>query len=432
MGTIVQALLGILILASLVFAFLGARTWHWGQVLLVIGIFLSTLGFFILSAETLRINKVLRTRVNQLEQNLANVNARNDALQKGSDDSGIIAELSAEDPPVRLLEGSENLLSLAELDHRLLLATRLRGRVWRGVAPTDIDAQTGAVTVNIESPAPVGLKPADGETVVYVFEQGPAELPADDGTPRGAQFLGEFRVIEATGQQAKLLPVLPFDHFEQRRLAASRGPWAIYEMMPPDRHAIFAGMSDEQIKQKLPRQSVVEYLRHGKPAGPDDPPERVVGFDADEKRLPPDQLDQAAKKVYQRRLRDYATEFDDLTSRRIGLEVDIAAVKKDIERLTVALASARELQAFRTTEKQRLGTDLAGITKERAQIESHLAKLRQQLAKGRALLAETLRRNNQLADELAARRSGSTTFPNGAQSPNERSGSGPLVLGTVN
>jgi hypothetical protein len=236
-----------------------------------------------------------------------------------------------------------------------------------------------------------------------VFEQGPPELPADDGTPRGAQYLGEFRVIEVTGQQAKILPVLPFDQFEQRRLAASQGPWAIYEMMPPDRHAIFAGMSDEEIKQKLPRQSVEEYLRHGKEAVADDPPERVVGFDADGKRLPPDQVDQAAKKVYQRRLRDYATEFDDLTRRRTNLEVDIAAVKKDIERLVAALASAKELQAYRTSEKQRLGTDLAGVKKERQHIERHLALVQQQLAKARALLADTLRRNNQLAAELAAR-----------------------------
>jgi hypothetical protein len=430
MGTIVQALLVILLLASFVFAFLGARTWHWGQVLLVLGVFLSTLGFFVLAAEVLRINKVVRTRVNQLERDLAKVNARNEALEKGTDNTSLISELTSEDPPVRLMEGAETISSLADLDHHLLLATRLRGRVWRKVAPTGIDPQTGAVSVTIDSPAPTGLKPkADEQTVVYVFEQGPAELPAEDRTPRGAQYLGEFRVIEASGQQAKLLPVLPFDQFEQQRLAASNGPWAIYEMMPPDRHAIFAGMSDDEIKQKLPPQSVEEYLRHGKEAVADDPPERVVGFDADGKRLPPDQVDQAARKVYQRRLRDYATEFDGLARRRVVLEVDIAAVKKDIERLVVALASAKELQAFRTSEKQRLGSDLDGIKKEHDQIKKHLALVQQQLAKARALLADTLRRNNQLADELAARHAQPAAAPDGARSPTRPAAS---VLGAVN
>jgi hypothetical protein len=419
MGLYVQILLVLLLLAAFVFAFLGARTWHWGHVLVVLGIFLSTLGFFLLAAETLRINAVYRTKINQLERDLADVKARNEALRRGTDDQNLIAQLRNEDPPVLVPEEAEATRGLAELEHELLLATRRRGPVWRNVAPAGVD-QSG-IRVNI--PAPAGLR---SETVVHVFEQGPATLPADDGAPQGAQYLGEFRVTQAAGQEAALMPVLPLDEFQRARLAASRGPWVIYERMPADQHEIFARMSEEELKQKLPAQSVEEYLRHGKPAGPDDPDERKVGLDADGNRLAPDQIDEAAKVVYQRRLRDFATEFDELSRRRIVMQADIEAVKRDIERLAAADESAKKLQAFRQDEIRRLKTDLAGVTKERDAIEKHLAQVQDQLASVRELLEATLKRNSELAEELAARQLRSRR----AVSPTPAAG--PLAIDSVN
>lgn len=423
MGMYIQIGLVILVLASFVIAFFSARTWHWGHVLVVLGIFLSTLGFFILAAETLRINAILRAEVNRIQRDLDSVNTRNEALAKGTEDANLLNQLRSEDPPVKMPEEAESIPSIAELDHQLLLATRSRGRVWRNVAPVGIEP-SGAVRVSVEAPSVV---PAN--TVVYLFEEGPAELPAADGTPQGKQYLGEFRVGAVEGQQATLLPVLPMDanDYEVRRLAASRGPWVIYETMPVDRHAIFSGMSEEDLKQRLPSKSVEEYFRHGKEAGPDDDVARQAGFDADGKRLPPDQLDAATKKLYQRRLRDYATEFDDLSQRRIAMEVDIAAVTKDIERLQASLASAKKLQAFREGEIQRLTTDLAGITKERQAIEQHLALVERLLARGRELLAATLRRNSEMAAELAGRQLRFPASIDGARSPAEPGG--PLALG---
>ena len=226
------------------------------------------------------------------------------------------------------------------------------------------------------------------------------------------------------------MPVLPMDEFERARLAASRGPWVIYETMPADRHEVFAQMSEEELKQKVPPQSVEEYLRHGKEASPDDPEERQVGFDENGNRLPPDQLDKAVKKQYQRRLRDYASEFDELGRRRIVMEAGVEAVKKDIERLLAAIESAKKLQAFRQDEIERLNTDLAGITKERDAIERHLAQVEQQLARVRELLDATLKRNSELAAELAARQLRSGRSLDGARSPGEPAG--PLALDTVN
>jgi hypothetical protein len=270
--------------------------------------------------------------------------------------------------------------------------------VWRNAAPAGIDGQT--VRVAIASPVPAGLSK---DTVVYLFEQGPAQAPTADGRPQGKQYLGEFRVSEAAAQQVTLVPVHPLDEFESRRLSSSAAPWVIYETMPPDRYAVFAGMSEEELKQTLPPQSIDEYLRHGKEAKPDDDVTRQAGYDESGKRLKPDDLGKAAKKLYQRRLRDYASEFDKLAQRRVAMEIAIDAVDKDNQRLEAALASAEQLKSFREGEIKRLNSDLTGIKKERQAIDRHLGQVQQQLAESRELLAEMLKRNSQMAAELASR-----------------------------
>jgi hypothetical protein len=82
------------------------------------------------------------------------------------------------------------------------------------------------------------------------------------------------------------------------------------------------------------------------------------------------------------------------------MEVAIAAVKQDLQRLAVTLASAKELQAAKEREVQLLKSDLTGIQKERQAIEKHLALVQQQLARARQLLNETLALNASLARGL--------------------------------
>jgi hypothetical protein len=407
----------ILFLAACVFAYFSARTWHWGYVIVVLGIFLSSVLFFILAAETLRINAVLRKRANDTQAKLDDVQDQNEALERGTTDATLVNQLR--NLEVRMKEDAETVPSLAQLDHELLLATRNRGRVWWNVTPTNVNQQTGAVQVGIARPQPAGIRP---ETVVVLFEEGEPQLPGQEGAPRGKQYLGEFRVTAADAQTASLEPVLPLDDFEKRRIAASQPPWIMYDTMPADRHQIFAGMSEDELKQKLPPQTVNEYIRHGKDAGPDDEAIRQAGFDETGKRLPPDQLAQAAKKLYQRRLRDYAVEFDELAQRKLGLLVDIDGIRKDNERLFAALEGAKKLQAFREDEARRLNTDLAGITKERQAVEQHLAQLRQRIDRGRKLLEETLRNNAARARQLTA--------PSGAATPAPVSAS--LALSRIN
>jgi hypothetical protein len=125
-----------------------------------------------------------------------------------------------------------------------------------------------------------------------------------------------------------------------------------------------------------------------------------MGFDENGKPLPYEQLATAPKVVYWRQLRDYAAEFDELSRRRVAMDVAIAAVKQDLARFAVTLASAKEIQAAKEREVQLLKTDLTGIQKERQAIDQHLAKVQQQLTRARQLLAEALQRNAEMASQL--------------------------------
>jgi hypothetical protein len=415
----------LLVLASFVFTFLSAKTWHWGYVLLVEGNFLATLLFMFLAAETLRINAIMRTQNNNLNKQLTETKADNEALQLGTANTTVLNRLRNAAPPTVMAEDAESIPSLENLDHELLLATRARGRVWRNVAPAgQINPASGEFVVNFLPPPRPAAPPADADaatpaqpatppappvgikadTVVYLFDDPP---PAAAQAPQRAapQYLGEFNVVKSAGTQATLRPAQPLDpqDFELRRLAASRGPWIMYETMPADRHELYTSLKEEQLKQILPKRSADEFLRHNKEATNDDDPFRKLGLDADGKPLPPDEIGKATKVLYQRRLRDYAAEFDELDRRRIALKTEKEAVEKDIAQLLAAKDVADKLQIFRTDEKKKLTSDLAGITKEREAIEKHLAQVEQLLAKARQLTAETMAQNRKLVAELAGR-----------------------------
>ena len=397
----------LLFIASIVAAYFGSRYWHWAHVTLVVLIFLSAVGYFVLAAETLRINAVLRKQANQLESQLSQAKTELDALARGTKNSQVINQLSGLE--VHIPEEAEEVPSAGELEHRLHLVTRLRGQVWRKVAPAGFDPQTGTVTVTIDSPQPSGIAP---DKILFLFEDGP---PTQPDPTQGPQYLGEFRVTESAGQQVKMVTVNQLDDVEKQRLAKSPGNWALYETMPVDQSDIFAGLTAEQLKKILPAASVEEYIREGTPAGPDDDEWHVVGYDEDGNQVGPNDMAKAVKKVYHRRLRDYASEFADLNRRRVMLLRSIEAVSDDNEQLKVALASAEKLGAFREEEIRKLTIDLAGVTKERQLIEKHLATVQAQLATARKLLDQAIIENRRLADELARReappRSGSVSAP---------------------
>jgi hypothetical protein len=375
LALVLQILLAVLLLAGLVSFGLAFKRWHWSLVLIVGFIMISAVAWLFLAAETIRINRNLRSGLARLEGEIERLDKQNaDLVGGGGDTMGIV-----------------------ELTHELQMLTRDRGRAWRQVAPAGALDPQGRRAVTIPSPTPHGLQ---ADTIVYAFEAGKAN-PADPAS--GQQYLGEFRVVESTDTGVVLESVNLLDERTGERLARSQGPWNLYETMPGDRYSTFAGMEEAELRQRLPASVVEEYLRHGKEATADDDPHNVVGYDAEDKRLPPGDLANAVRRVFQRPLRDYAFLFSELAKEKVVLMARIDAVREDNAKLEAALASAEKLSAFRKEQKELMASDLAGMKQDRAAIEKHLDAIKSMLENARKLVDELLAENSDLADELAER-----------------------------
>ncbi|MGI9455441.1 MAG: hypothetical protein ACR2NU_02715 [Aeoliella sp.] len=370
---VLQIVLAVALLLALVTVVMSTKIWHWSQVVLVLFIILFGVGALFLGAEVFRIHRNLRAGIPKLEENLEAANLKTEELLKGTND----------EPGIR------------ELEHRLQIVSRERGRAWRGVQPASEVSDQGAVQVSIPNPQPHGL---GQDTIVYAFESGePTE---------GAQYLGEFRVIEANAEGVTLEPILLIDQRTGERLAASEGPWSLYETMPVDRHSLYADLSEEQLQQMLPEESVEEYLRHGTEATRDDDEWHVIGLDENDERVGPEQMDQAVKRLYDRPLRDYAYLFEEYAREKVVAMAAREAITEDNAKLETALESAKQLSQFREAEIVALTSDEAGMKQDRAAIEKHRDLVQRQLSNARQLIEVLLADNTARARELAERQLG--------------------------
>ena len=370
MTLILQIVLVLALIIALVTVALSAKIWHWTQVVLVLFIVLFGVGALFLGAEVFRIHRNLRASIPRFEQQLEDVLRENERLIKGTD----------EEPGIR------------ELEHRLQIVARERGRVWRGVLPNSEVTNQGGVQVRIPNPQPHGL---GRDTSVYAFETGePTQGPED---------LGEFRVTESDADVVTLDPVLLIDQRTGERLAASQGPWSLYESMPADRHSIFADLSEEQLREMLPAESVEEYLRHGTDATPDDDQWHVIGLDENDERLGPEQMDLAVKRLYDRPLRDYTYLFEELAREKVVAQAARKAIVQDNAKLEAALASAEKLSEFREAEITSLTADADGMQLDRKAIEAHRDLVLQQLSNAKRLIEVMLADNSARARQLQQR-----------------------------
>jgi len=372
------------LLTGLIAPFIGNKYWHWSQLVLVLSVVLAALGFIVLAAETVRVHHVLRAKLPKLESDINRLVVQNE----------------------QLLHGSGDKKGLLELEHQLKMLSRKRGRVWRGVQPAGKVDDQGVVQIEIAQPQPHGL---EKNTIVYVFEAGEVN-PTDPAS--GRQYLGEFRVVESVEGGATLEPVLLIDQRTGQRLVDSQGPWSLYETMPADQHELYAGLSEEQLRQLLPAESVDEYIRQGTPATPDDDEWHKIGLNENDERVGPENLDQAVKFLYDRPLRDYAYLFSELAQQRVVLQASQQAVTLDIAELAVALKSAKELSLFREKQKASLESDLTGMQGDRLAIETHRDLVLRQLAENKQKIDHLLARNAELADRLTKRQLGLLEYIN--------------------
>lgn len=370
----VQIVLGVAILGGLILPFIGNKGWHWSQFLLVICVLLAGTGFIVLAAETMRVHHVLRAKIPQMERDLENLARQNEELLRGAGDKqGVL-----------------------DLQHQMRMLLRQRGRTWREVQPAGDVGPGGVVQIQIAQPSPHGLAK---DTIVYAFEAGG---PTEENPDKWPEYLGEFRVTEVSDGGATLESVMLLDERTSQRLAASQGPWNLYETMPQDDHEVYSAMEEEELRKILPADSVEEYLRHGTEATADDDQWHRAGFDENGKRLVgAEQEAQAVKWLYDRQLRDYAYLFSELARERVVLQANIQAAQEDNAKLIAANESGKRLGEYHEQQKAALARDKAGMDRDRVAIQQLNQQVSQQLAQAREAVQQYLALNSELAERLA-------------------------------
>ena len=400
MVLVFQILLAVVVLAGLITVIMSAKTWHWAQMLLLLAIFFSSIGALLLGLEVYRIHRTFRARMPQLERQLAEVELQIEALRYGTGDRALAGRIFGGELPFDI-DVEQRMPGQGVWSRRLQDQARQRGRVWRNAARAgNVDPATGRVAVTLDQPQPHGLT---ADSVVYVFEEGNVN-PANPA--QGAQFLGEFRVIEVRPNGATLESVVQLDNRTGPRVAGSQRPWTLYETMPADRHELFAGMTEEELRQLIPAASIDEYLRHGqeveRPAAADAFDPAIAMVDEAGVRVGPDDAAKAVKWLYDRQLRDYPSFFATAHLHLVQQAAQRSALQEDIAKLAAAQELAKQFGAQRTEERQALTGDLGHLERDRDAIQSLLATVQQQLENARRLLAEAIQQNMQLAAELAA------------------------------
>jgi hypothetical protein len=428
---VLQILVLLVVLIGLITIIMSIKNWHWAQMLLVLGIFFMAIATLFLGMETFRIHRNIRKAMPGLEKKLADVEEENRALQFGA---------RAEDPAVMRIVSSEVFGGEMPFDaeaegrmpgvqvwiNRLQDLARARGRVWRHAVPNGFDQKTGRVAVAIapaQQAAPVdpdlaAAEPAADDAapappaaasqshgltvdaIVYAFENGAPNPAAPD---QGAQYLGDFKVVEANDVGVILEPVQALNQFTGNRLIKSiqaKKSWSLYELMPADKHELFAGLDEAAKRALLPAATVEEYIRHGTPAQPDDDEFHIAYFGEGDKRLGPDEQATATEKRYDRPLRDYGYLFPELMRERVVMEADVAALKQQIADLETAHTNAKKLEGHRTREMTALNKDLKSMKRDRDFIKNLLATINSQIANARGQITNLLQRNASGAQTL--------------------------------
>ncbi|MCA9264385.1 MAG: hypothetical protein KDA60_11075 [Planctomycetales bacterium] len=308
----------VLFIAFIAAAWMGARTWKIGHILLLAGLFLATFGLVYLTAGTLRTHQKYRERYNRLEQELAREVQQRDQLKNPQ-----LAGPGQSLPELR-----------AELG-RLLLD---RGRVWRGVTFSNFENST--LTINMsgwgdeacaklggtadedsfdlepvpmdEGDEPAGEVPAQKQhgivegMTLFLFEQSPiASIPeevqtvlfgASDLAKRDQNgvcqlptyYLGDFKVASVAPDSISLEPISRLAPDQLAAIENSNGAsWALFEIMPIDRHDVFAGLDEAQLRMLMPQEGsgltdaqyaglMQSYLQDDQPADRSADPARTL------------------------------------------------------------------------------------------------------------------------------------------------------------
>ena len=414
-----QIVIALLVVVGLITIIMSVKNWHWAQMLLLLSIFFTSIGVLFLGMEVYRIHQTFRAGMPAMKQQLVELEEVNRALRQGTKDTEVINRAFAGDPfngeiPYDLEAEGSRMPGLAVWQSRLNDLIRDRGPVWDGVKATGpVDPATGRVPVAI----PGGPRGLEVDMIVYAFERG----AASGATPeQGAQYLGEFRVHEVREDGVTLESVQKLDNRTGNRLLRSaQNPqvtWRLYSSMPLDRHELFAGKSEEELRQLLPAASVEQYLRHGKEPTPDDDPYVRAAFNEEGERVALDDPEKAEER-YDRPLRDYAYLFAELMRQRTLLSTAIAGLREDVNRLKAADENAKQLTAYRESEIEVLEKDRDFMLRDREAIEKHLDRVLAALENARDAVTRLIPMNMEQARELIQRQTAQLQGPEAPGGP---------------
>lgn len=312
----------------------------WNKVLIGF-IFVATLVFFVFAARTLKTHAVWKQSIADHEEAIEAMQKKNQALVDGE----------ADKPGIR------------EIRQQLEELTNNRPRIWSGCAPRNVNAQTGVARVGVESPTPHQIAP---KSVLYVFDE--------NDVAQGGRYLGKFTVAAVDIKEISLQPAYAVTPAEVTRMQQSRGPWSLYENLPIDEHALFAGMDEAAKKAMLPPTTVEEYLT--------------------------DAQDEQGE--WKRKLRDYKLLFDLYYRQRADMIKQIEAATRDLQYLTNSVAGQQEQKKFFEGMLATLKEELKSAQTELSAVAGHQKAVEERLGAMKAG-AEQLTKQNQAAVAQLAR-----------------------------
>ncbi len=308
----------------------------WNKVLVGVICF-ACLGYFYAAARTLKTHQYWQETAKKLEKRIEQLDKENQRL----------TEIDVRDRRIALNE--------------LLLD---RGRVWYKCDPkvkVNPNEQSAVVAVTVEGQDPLNI--ADN-TMLYAFEEADVQ--------KNGRYLGEFKVTKVDPKQrtAVLVPSLPLNERQLKKLASAQRPWHVYEIIPRDNHELFASLNDQEKEAMLPAESRQEYLEDGK-------------GDA------------------VRQLRDYQVLFSILHLRRTLMVDRVAAAAFDLNLVKDALAQAEKQEAAAKQEVEETKLDVERADHERDAVAALLKTVEKDYGAAQAAIEGLIKANKDMAGQLA-------------------------------
>ncbi len=463
---IFQVLGGLGLLFFFFLTYMNTKTWRWPHVTMMFFVLCAAVTFMVFAALELKTRTTHMERAAKLEADLESKEKANRLLLRGPEN-----EATPVTPSVTSLR--------AELG-RVIVD---RGRVWRDAVPTMNPDRT--ITLAMTGPAldPAGVPPLDPtapapaapaaggapekhniepKTVLHAFK----EYPNAEGLKTPRYYLGEFNVTAATDTTITIVPSRPLTNDQLAAAARGDSTWVLYETAPVDAHAPFEGLEEAELTQLFPQQDLGldatkyrafldQYLKDGKPADANDPPENVwlevkflkshevpvdsvqpintvdaqpfdndgqaqlsrlrrgepvkfqpgdVGvFDrATADQLVADGIAGEPKPIYRRRLNDYEFAFNAIHRRMLALDQRMKDMNRDIATVRDAGARSQSQITAQTEAVEKLNADIAKVNYERDELTKYATALEGRVNEVKSSLSKLYAQNRALSRELAS------------------------------